>query len=70
MRNRRSRQIIGTADEVKADIENLMCQSGADEAILLTITPSFEDRLKSYELISAAFDMIGDDATTTGCDRG
>ena len=57
MRSRRSRQIIGTAAEVKADIEDLMSQSGADEAVLLTITPTFEDRVKSYELIADAFDI-------------
>ena len=55
MKSRRSRQIIGTPDEVKAGIEDLAEQSEADEAVLLTITPSFEDRLKSYELIAEAF---------------
>ncbi len=57
MRARRSRQIIGTAEDVKADIEALAAESGADEAVLLTITPSFEDRLKSYELIANAFGL-------------
>ena len=57
MRARRSRQIIGTAEEVKTDIEKLAAESGADEAILLTITPSFEDRLRSYELIAQAFGL-------------
>ncbi|MYA16195.1 MAG: LLM class flavin-dependent oxidoreductase [Gammaproteobacteria bacterium] len=55
IRHRRSRQIIGTPEEVKADIEDLAAQSGADEAILLTITPTFADRLRSYELIAEAF---------------
>ena len=55
MGSRRSRQIIGTADEVKTDIENLVADSGADEVVLLTITPAFEDRVKSYELIASAF---------------
>ncbi|MDE0189987.1 MAG: LLM class flavin-dependent oxidoreductase [Gammaproteobacteria bacterium] len=57
MNKRRSRQIIGTADEVKAEIDQLMTQSGADEAVLLTITPAFEDRVRSYELIAAAFGL-------------
>lgn len=55
MKSRRSRQIIGTPDEVKAGIEDLAEESEADEAVLLTITPSFEDRLKSYELVAEAF---------------
>ena len=57
MKSRRSRQIIGTAEEVKADIEDLMARSGADEAVLLTITPAFEDRMKSYQLIADAFGL-------------
>lgn len=57
MKSRRSRQIIGTPDEVKAGIEDLAVQSEADEVVLLTITPTFEDRLKSYELIADAFAM-------------
>ncbi len=40
---------------MKADIEDLMARSGADEAVLLTITPSFEDRVRSYELIADVF---------------
>ncbi|MYD98185.1 MAG: LLM class flavin-dependent oxidoreductase [Gammaproteobacteria bacterium] len=55
MKSRRSRQIIGTPDEVKAGIEDLAVKSEADEVVLLTITPTFEDRLKSYELIAEAF---------------
>ena len=65
MRNRRSRQLIGTAREVKTDIENLMTQSGADEAVLLTITPSFEDRVRSYELIASAFATTPTSTTPT-----
>ena len=71
MRKRRSRQLIGTATEVKAEIEALAARSQADEAIVLTITPSFEDRLKSYELIAEAFG-IGEMSARTrvdGCDR-
>ena len=55
MRSKRSRQIVGTPDEVKAGIDDLVRESGADEVIVLTITPSFEDRLRSYELLAAAY---------------
>ena len=59
MRSKRSRQIVGTPDEVKAGIDDLVRESGADEVIVLTITPSFEDRLRSYELLAAAYDLSG-----------
>ncbi len=55
MRARRSRQIIGSPGEVKRDIEELVHESGADEVVILTITPSFADRVRSYELIAEAF---------------
>ena len=55
MRSKRSRQIVGTPDEVKAGIDDLVRESGADEVIVLTITPSFEDRLRSYELLAEAY---------------
>ncbi len=59
MRSKRSRQIVGTPDEVKAGIDDLVHESGADEVIVLTITPSFEDRLRSYELLAHAFGLTG-----------
>ncbi len=59
-RGKRSRQIVGTAEHVKAGIEALVEESGADEAIVLTITPAFEDRVKSYELLAAAFGLSPD----------
>ncbi len=57
MHGKRSRQIVGTASEVKGGIEELAAEAGADEAIVLTITPSFEDRLRSYELLAEAFGL-------------
>lgn len=56
-RGKRSRQIVGTPARVKAGIEALAEESGADEVIVLTITPTFEDRLKSYELLAEAFGL-------------
>ena len=56
-RGKRSRQIVGTPARVKAGIEALAEESGADEVIVLTITPAFKDRLKSYELLADAFGL-------------
>ena len=60
LRTRRSRQIIGSPTEVKAEIDTLVDETQADEVIVLTITPSFDDRVKSYELIARAY---GESAT-------
>lgn len=62
MRGKRSRQIVGTPPQVKASIEALAEESLADEVVVLTITPTFEDRVKSYELLAGAFDMAQGDA--------
>ena len=64
MRSRRSRQIVGTPAQVKAGIEALVAESGADEVIVLTITPSFEDRLRSYELLAREFGLGEDGAAS------
>ncbi len=57
IRTKRSRQIIGTPAEVKTEIDALVEATGADEVVILTITPSFEDRMGSYELIAAEFSL-------------
>ena len=57
MRSKRSRNIVGTAATVKAELDSLVAESGADEVIVLTITPAFEDRLKSYERLAHAFGL-------------
>ena len=57
MRSKRSRQIIGTPAEVKAEIDELVDASGADEVVILTITPSFEDRVRSYELLAEEYSL-------------
>ena len=59
MRGKRSRQIVGTPARVKADIEGLLAETQADEVIVLTITPTFADRVRSYELLAAAFGLPG-----------
>ena len=56
-RGKRSRQIVGKPEQVKAGIEALAEESGADEVVVLTITPTFEDRVKSYELLAEAFGL-------------
>ena len=57
MRTKRSRQLVGTPDSVKQEIETLVTECRADEVVVLTITPRFEDRVRSYELLARAFTL-------------
>lgn len=58
MRSKRSRRLIGTRDELRAEIDELVEASAADEVIVLTNTPSFADRLRSYELLAESFGLV------------
>lgn len=50
-------QILGTPDEVKASVEDLVERTGADEVMVTTVTHAHEDRVHSYELLAKAFDL-------------
>jgi alkanesulfonate monooxygenase SsuD/methylene tetrahydromethanopterin reductase-like flavin-dependent oxidoreductase (luciferase family) len=43
---------FGSADTVRAKLEKLMSMTQADELMIVTDTYSFEDRLRSYEIVS------------------
>jgi alkanesulfonate monooxygenase SsuD/methylene tetrahydromethanopterin reductase-like flavin-dependent oxidoreductase (luciferase family) len=52
----RSRRITaGTPEQVRAGLETIAAQYGADELIVVTITHEHAARRRSYELIAAAF---------------
>ncbi len=51
----RQRVISGTPEQVKEKVENLAAQYGVDEVIAVTITHSFADRIRSYELLAEVF---------------
>lgn len=51
----RGRQIIGTPQNVRARIEAMVAQSGADEVMALTSIADQAARLRSYELLSEVF---------------
>jgi luciferase family oxidoreductase group 1 len=48
----KNKMIIGNPSAVKQEIEKLQELYGADEIMLVTITHSYEDRVKSYELLA------------------
>ncbi|HTW51879.1 MAG TPA: LLM class flavin-dependent oxidoreductase [Stellaceae bacterium] len=53
----RRRQIVGTPDTVKPQIEALAETYGVDEIVVLTITHDFAARKRSYALLAEAFQL-------------
>jgi luciferase family oxidoreductase group 1 len=51
------RTITGTPERVRAGIEAVASEYGAEEVIVVTITYAHEARRRSYELIAEAFDL-------------
>jgi len=51
---RRQFALVGTADQVRSGIEQLVAQTHADEITLVTIPFEHEARVRSYELIAKA----------------
>jgi luciferase family oxidoreductase group 1 len=53
---RRTRRVIaGSPATVRARLEALVAEHGADEAMIVTIAPDYASRLRSYELLADAF---------------
>jgi len=53
----RARTVIGTPQQVKARLLELRTQYEADELMVITITGDYDSRLRSYELLAAAFEL-------------
>jgi luciferase family oxidoreductase group 1 len=53
----RRRTVVGTPEQVRAGIEGVAADYGADEVIVVTITHDHEARRRSYELIADAFGL-------------
>jgi luciferase family oxidoreductase group 1 len=53
----RQRFVSGTPAQVKERLTALAESYSVDELIIVTITASFEDRLRSYELLADAFEL-------------
>ncbi|HYI08077.1 MAG TPA: LLM class flavin-dependent oxidoreductase [Thermoanaerobaculia bacterium] len=51
------RAIIGSPEQVRAGIEEVVAEYGASEAMIVTITYDHEARRRSYELIAEAFGL-------------
>jgi alkanesulfonate monooxygenase SsuD/methylene tetrahydromethanopterin reductase-like flavin-dependent oxidoreductase (luciferase family) len=51
------RTIVGAPDKVRAQVEQLAADYGADEIVVVTITHDHAARRRSYELLAQAFDL-------------
>lgn len=50
-------QVIGTPETVKRQLEAMAADYEVDELVVVTITHSYEDRARSYELLARAFEL-------------
>ncbi len=55
--SQRARSLIGTPEQVVDRMLQLQSQFAADEIIVLTVAASYAARLRSYELLAAAFEL-------------
>jgi luciferase family oxidoreductase group 1 len=55
----RRRRILGSPETVRAGIEAVVEEYGADEVVVVTITHDHDARRRSYELIAEAFGLAG-----------
>jgi luciferase family oxidoreductase group 1 len=53
------RGIIGAPDKVRGELEQLVAEYGAEEAIVVTITHDHGARRRSYELLAEVFGLEG-----------
>ena len=53
----RARAVIGAPEQVRQRLLELQEQFQADELMVITITGDYATRLRSYELLAAAFDL-------------
>ena len=53
----RRRRIAGTPPQCRAGLEALAAEYGVDEVVVVTITESWETRLRSYALLAEAFGL-------------
>jgi luciferase family oxidoreductase group 1 len=65
IRRNRERLFVGTAATVKARLAPLIETTGADELMVMTAAYDQEARLRSYELLARAFDLVGAEAAAS-----
>src|SRR6185503_14251983 len=53
----RRRRVVGTPAQCRERLEALAAEYGVDEVVVVTITETWETRLRSYELLAGAFEL-------------
>jgi alkanesulfonate monooxygenase SsuD/methylene tetrahydromethanopterin reductase-like flavin-dependent oxidoreductase (luciferase family) len=53
----RARHIIGSPSVVRAQLDELIAQTGADELMITTMVHAHAERLHSYELLAELFGL-------------
>ena len=59
------RAVIGAPETVRAGIEAVAAEYGAEEVLVLTITHDHAARRRSYELIAEAFGLAADQPSSS-----
>ena len=59
------RSILGSPQKVRAEVEAVAVEYGAEEVIVVTITHDHQARRRSYELLAEAFDLEPREVKTT-----
>jgi alkanesulfonate monooxygenase SsuD/methylene tetrahydromethanopterin reductase-like flavin-dependent oxidoreductase (luciferase family) len=49
--------VLGTGEQVRAELEQIAQEYGAQELIVVTITHDHAHRRRSYELLAEAFEL-------------
>ena len=63
---RRRRAVLGTGEQVRAELEQVAAEYGASEVIVVTIIHDHALRRRSYELLAEAFELAPRDVTRDG----
>ncbi len=53
------RSVVGTPEQVRERLLQMVADYQADELIVVTITHDFKARMRSYELLAEAFELTG-----------
>jgi alkanesulfonate monooxygenase SsuD/methylene tetrahydromethanopterin reductase-like flavin-dependent oxidoreductase (luciferase family) len=62
--------VIGSPETVRAGLEAVAAEYGAEELLVLTITHDHAARRRSYELIAEAFGLAGSDPLPASAHSG
>jgi luciferase family oxidoreductase group 1 len=65
IRHNRRRMVVGTPQQMKAQVTRLAQTYAVSEVIIITIAEDFDDRLQSYRLLAEQFNLVQPGAALT-----